>query len=473
MTWQVLSVQAAGKGISMVRPGHGLLFPMLPSLASSRRSNVNDRADHHDPTGPRKNASPIAARTTPLASPSRTSHALARVSSITADLRRDATSPTATRTPAIPIPKASTTITPVPSRPSAVERTTRPTASQQGRVHPRFPGRPDWRARDRRARRLLDAGAPQRSPDIGRSSRTHRPRSRTPRPGPGFDEGTRRGWHLSTRGRRRSEERSRCAHKVVSKPSKAGWYQRASSPSAIAETSVLPWPGWIAGSIAPKLAAINTRPSHEAGGAAIEQARKLAGARKDIRTACLAGLDRDRVVFSIAPRVTQRWAAKGDFDLFGSSFLQVGQLPDGANRDVGEIRGQIVAFDHNAIATPDRQSAGPFARDVVGIVNLQAASIGQHCLKMEREARVFFHGDLETSRLKRHRVAVASNQESLGVKRARDLAVARNQPERSPPGNDPTSVRRSWVRVSSERLTSYSITSFPGTRVAWADRSTR
>ena len=382
----------------MVRPGYGLLFShaTVPGELTPRECQRSG-TDHHDPTGPRKNASPIAARTTPLASPNRTSHALARVSSITADLSRDATSPTATRTPAIPIPKASTTITPVPSRPSAAERTTRPTASQQGTSPPAIP-RPIRLASERAGLDVCSMQVSPRVPQISADPPEPTGRDREPRD---LDQALMK--RRDAAGTRPPEDCGDQKNAPGVAQSREQAKQGGLVPAGLRPESDRRNEGFAVAWLDRMDRAQACRNQHQAqpgaGGAAIEQARKLAGARKDIRTACLAGLDRDRVVFSLAPRITQRWAAKGDFDLFGSSFLQVGQLPDGANRDVGDIRGQIVAFDHNAIATPDRQSAGPFARDVVGVVNLQAASIGQHRLKMEREARVLFHGDLETPHL--------------------------------------------------------------------------
>ena len=50
---------------------------------------------------------------------------------------------------------------------------------------------------------------------------------------------------------------------------------------------------------------------------------------------------------------------------------------------------------------------------------------------------------------------------------------AASQSRRSAPGRLPMSDRSSWVRVSSDRLTSYAIRIRPGSRVTWIERSTR
>ena len=218
----------------------------VAALATVCRAEVDHRVRAHDAI-PGKTPARSRPGSGRWPASSGASHARARGESIDARLEPGwRAGRRATSTAAMPSPKAITSTTPAPSRPSAAERTTRPTASQQGTSPPAMPSprNPARRETDRWDLAVRRDARPSRRAG-GRAGRSRRRRSRTPQTGPAPGAGRPPATRPSTRGSRRSASTLPGVSQGRDQAQKAGWYHRAPGPSAIADTRVLPCPGWI------------------------------------------------------------------------------------------------------------------------------------------------------------------------------------------------------------------------------------
>ena len=116
--------------------------------------------------------------------------------------------------------------------------------------------------------------------------------------------------------------------------------------------------------------------------------------------------------------------------------------------------GKVIAADNGALPAANGQPARPFAAGIVDVLDRQMAGGRHRGLVMKQEAGMILDGQLEAAETELERPAIDGHQQPATIERAGLPAIAHEPVLPVDPGQDPTSIRRSRVSVSSERLTS-------------------
>src|SRR5205823_2823602 len=111
-------------------------------------------------------------------------------------------------------------------------------------------------------------------------------------------------------------------------------------------------------------------------------------------------------------------------DLSSPALLLVAELPEGTSGDLRDVRGKVVASDHDPL-TPDGEPAGPLARRKIGVVDGQPTRSRDLGREVERIARVFLDRQGEIVHLKGDRLVRDRDEKPLGVERPRLSSVSR------------------------------------------------
>ena len=144
-----------------------------------------------------------------------------------------------------------------------------------------------------------------------------------------------------------------------------------------------------------------------------------------------------------------------DLDVLGPPLLDIAELPDRPDRDRLDVPRQVIAADHGPVPPTNGEPARPFAAGIVDVLDRQMAGGRQswpgNGTGSGDDPRRPARSRGNEARAAGDRWPPATRGHSVGRSRGRSV---RNQSWRSTPGNAPISIRRSRVRVSSERLTS-------------------
>ena len=116
--------------------------------------------------------------------------------------------------------------------------------------------------------------------------------------------------------------------------------------------------------------------------------------------------------------------------LRGPALLVVAELPDGSNRDLVDIRRQIIGFNLDSVATADSQPAGPFTRGEIRVSNQKSPVIRYRRFEMKCVTRMLLDEEFVTTEREHRRLFVDRNKNPFGIQRTGHLGIA-GQPFRA------------------------------------------